>query len=112
MLIVSAVLDQDPDVTARLELHALERMVRALCEHTEQLLAEARARGALESREADLQMLAFGERRTEAMRLLDSTASGWTESRIARLEQLVKALDCSRAFFLGTRSTATRSTAS
>ena len=96
-------------MTARLELHALERMVRALCEHTEQLLAEARARGALESREADLQMLAFGERRTEAMRLLDST-SGWTESRIARLEQLVKALDCSRAFFLGTRSTARRST--
>ncbi len=98
--IVAAVIDNgDFETTARLELRALERMARALCEHTEQLTSEARTRGALGSREASLQLLVFDERRTQAMQLLDAPVR-CQETQIARLERIVEALSCSREFFL------------
>ncbi|HEX7081662.1 MAG TPA: hypothetical protein VF329_11660 [Gammaproteobacteria bacterium] len=89
----------DPQATARLELHALERMIAALCRHTARLAREAGHRGELDSREADLQLQAFAERRAQALELLKAPSSEPCEIRIARLERLVEALDQSREFF-------------
>lgn len=89
---------QDVEITERLELRALEKMTSALCRHIELLTREARRRGRLASREDDFQLQAFDERRTQAEQLLESTAEP-NEMRIARLEQLVNALDCSRDYF-------------
>jgi hypothetical protein len=102
---MSAVIQQavnqqaDGDVTAELELNALERMIAVLCEATERLTREARTRGELTSREADLQLQAFAERRTEALALLKEPTHEPSQIRIARLERLVNALDCSRSYF-------------
>jgi hypothetical protein len=94
-------LQRDPVVLARLEAHALERMARALCEHSRQLLAAARERGALGSREASFQVEVFAERCAEVGQLLEAGDSPVRESRIARLEKLVNALECSRGYFRG-----------
>lgn len=94
-------LQRDPMVLARLEARALERMARALCEHSRQLLAAARTRGALSSREANLQVEVFAERCTQAGELLEAVDAPVQESRIARLEKLVSALECSRGYFRG-----------
>jgi hypothetical protein len=88
----------DPE-TVRLEIRALERMVRALCRHTELLSRAARERGALDSREAQFQLQAFDERRNDAVRALEPGAREPDSMRIARLEKLVEALECSRAYF-------------
>lgn len=88
----------------RLELRALERMARALCAHTEQLTSAARERGVLASREADLQLLAFAERRKQAIDLLEAPAARCDATRIAHLQRVVEALGCSREFFLGAGS--------
>ena len=92
-------LQRDPLVLARLEMQALEKMARALCEHSRQLLAAARARGALRSREAGLQVEVFAERSAQAGELLGAVDEPVKESRIARLERLVNALECSREYF-------------
>ncbi|MET0280652.1 MAG: hypothetical protein ABW278_05930 [Steroidobacteraceae bacterium] len=89
----------DPESTARLEQRALEKMASALCEHSQRLLAGARSRGVLKSREANFQVQAFAERQEQVGRLLQAPASGPDESRMARLEQLVSALECSRGYF-------------
>lgn len=94
-------LQRDPLVVASLEARALERMARALCEHSRQLLAAARARGALTSREANLQVEVFAERCTQAGELLQSVDMPVQESRIAKLEKLIRALECSRGYFSG-----------
>ena len=94
-------LHRDPLVLARLEARALERMARALCEHSRQLLAAARARGALRSREANLQVEVFAERCAQAGELLQAVEAPVQESRTARLEKLVSALESSRGYFRG-----------
>ena len=94
-------LQRDPVVLARLEARALERMARALCEHSRQLLSAARERGALRSREANLQVEVFAERCAQAGELLQAPDAPVKESRIARLEKLVSALECSRGYFRG-----------
>jgi hypothetical protein len=94
-------LQRDPLALARLEARALERMARALCEHSRQLLVAAHERGALSSREANLQVEVFAERCTQAGELLQSVDAPVQESRIARLEKLVSALECSRGYFRG-----------
>jgi succinate dehydrogenase flavin-adding protein (antitoxin of CptAB toxin-antitoxin module) len=100
MTVMATILDQqDTETTARLELRALERMLGVLCEHIERLTHDARSRGELASREADLQLQAFAERRTQAVQLLHTDASEPQEQRIARLERVVEALDCSLAYF-------------
>jgi hypothetical protein len=90
---------KDPVVVARLETRALEKMARALCEHSRQLLAAARARGALGSREAGFQVEVFAERCAQAGELLEAGDAPVQESRTARLEKLVNALECSRGYF-------------
>lgn len=94
-------LQRDPQALAHLEARALERMARALCEHSRQLLAAARARGALSSREANLQVEVFTERCNQAGELLQAADAPVQESRTARLEKLVSALECSRGYFRG-----------
>ena len=94
-------LQKDPANIARLEAHALERMARASCEHSRQLLAAARERGALGSREASFQVEVFAERCAQAGELLRGPEAPVKESRIARLEKLVDALECSRGYFRG-----------
>jgi hypothetical protein len=86
---------------AHLELRALERMARALCEDSRQLLARARERGALSSREASFQVEVFAERCAQAGELLKVENAPVQESRIARFEKLVGALECSRGYFKG-----------
>ena len=92
-------LQKDPQILARLEAQALERMARASCEHSRQLLAAARERGALASREASFQVEVFAERCDQAGELLQAPEVPARESRIARLEKLVNALECSRGYF-------------
>jgi len=92
-------LQRDPQLLASLEARALERMARASCEHSRQLLAAARARGALNSREAVFQVDVFTERCAQVGELLKAAEAPVRESRIARLEKLVSALECSRGYF-------------
>jgi hypothetical protein len=94
-------LERDKQVLARLESRALEKMAHALCEHSRQLLAAARARGVLASREAKFQMDVFAERCAQAGELLQTVDVPVQETRIARLEKLVSALECSRGYFRG-----------
>jgi hypothetical protein len=97
---MAAVIDRyDRETTGRLELRALEKMIGALCAHIETLADAARCRGRLGSREARLQLEAFLERREKARAALASATSESFDVRLARLEQLVEALDCSRSFF-------------
>lgn len=91
---------QDVEITERLELRALEKMTSALCRHIELLMREARYRGRLRSREDDFQLQVFDERRAQAEQLLESKSAEPCETRIARFEQIVNALDCSRDYFL------------
>lgn len=93
------ILTSHPDDTRRLELRALKKMTVALCEHTEQLAAAACARGAVEAREARLQLQVFSERRNEAADLLARVSNEPDAIRIARFEKLVEALECSRVYF-------------
>ena len=91
--------NQHPDTTAHLELVALEKMTGALCEYIERLTRDAQARQDFESREADLQLRVFEERRTQALELLEVHSCEPREMRIARLQKAVEALDCSRDYF-------------
>lgn len=97
---MAAVIDRyDRETTGRLELRALERMIGALCADTEMLAAEAHTKGRLGSREASRQLEAFAERREKARAALANESGEPFDLRLARLEKLVEALDCSRAYF-------------
>ena len=91
---------RDPGVTADLELRALEKLARALCDHTQQLAADARSRGVLRSREAGLQTEVFDERRRQIMQVLDTDSPEVAEPRMARLEKLIEAVSFSRDYFM------------
>jgi hypothetical protein len=74
-------------------------MAEVLCEHLDQLIANFHETGRRASRESDLQMAAFAERRDSIRRFFASNTTEPTETRIARLEKLVDALNCSRSYF-------------
>lgn len=93
------------DITIGLELRALEKMAAALCRHIELLRREAEAAGELKTREAELQQLAFEERRQKAMRLMREHTAEPPSTRIGRLERLIEALETSRSYFLSHRRT-------
>ena len=87
------------DATDDSEIHALEKMLDARCRQIESMIRSRSVTGGNMSREEDLQLQAFTERRAQARQQL---ASGKQESRnvrVARLERLLEALDCSREFF-------------
>lgn len=100
---MDAALDRTESESNELEERALERMIGSLCNHVDVLLGEARERGRLDSREADFQCQAFAERRGQADRALAHDTSESQKMRIARLQRLADALDCSRHYFLGIR---------
>lgn len=100
MIAASPMPDQrDADATAVLELRALEKLIRARCEQIQAFADEASARGGLHSRESELQLDAFRERSEKARQALETVSSESQEIRIARLESLVQALECSGEFF-------------
>jgi hypothetical protein len=100
MMAATSTLDQrDADATAALELRALEKLIRARCEQIQGLANEAGARGGLHSRESELQLEAFRERSEKALQALETVSSESREIRIARLEDLAQALECSGDFF-------------
>ncbi|HSN70771.1 MAG TPA: hypothetical protein VLT59_04650 [Steroidobacteraceae bacterium] len=89
----------DPETTIRLELRALERMAEVLCEYVEQQASQFRDGARTGSRETRLQLAVLAERRQAAENALTSRSSEPAEIRITRLQKIVEALDCSRAFF-------------
>jgi hypothetical protein len=91
---------EDAETMARLEFRALRREARALCEQTWQLVAAARSRGALQSRESRLQVEVFGERRIQVLRLLLRGSARIDESRLAKLEKMIAAVLLSHAYFM------------
>lgn len=97
---------QDAETAARLEFRALRREARALCEQTWQLVLAARSRGALQSREARLQVEVFGERRVQVLRLLLRGSDKIDESRLAKLEKMIAAILLSHAYFMNVQPVA------
>ncbi len=85
--------------TAKLELAALEQMIRARCRQLQQWTQQAIARGELASREAELQLQVLAERHAAALAQLEASPSEPDEIRISRLERLLAALDCSWTYF-------------
>lgn len=81
------------------EIHALEKMLEARCKQIESMVRAAGLKGSDMSREQDLQIQAFTERRAQALRQLAAGLEEPDNARVARLERLLEALDCSRAFF-------------
>ena len=92
-------LPQDAEDPAQREFRVFRKRARALCEQTWQLVAAARARGALQSREARLQVEVFGERRVQVLQLLLKGSAKIDESRLAKLEKLIAAILLSHAYF-------------
>ncbi|HSG63995.1 MAG TPA: hypothetical protein VLD39_03310 [Gammaproteobacteria bacterium] len=87
------------------ELAALELLLRALCEQIGHLIDAARSDDRLGTREAQLQLAAFEERRQRAISLLDTPSPEPCPVRIGNLEKIVEALDCSRAYFSASTET-------
>lgn len=90
---------QDSDSTPGLELRALKRMIGARCEQIERWAREALSRGELDSRESNFQLQVFTERRGQALDQIENDSGEPLETRAARLERLLEALECSRAYF-------------
>ncbi|NNC65274.1 MAG: hypothetical protein HKN84_10860 [Gammaproteobacteria bacterium] len=98
---VAAVRQQDSEVTDQARLEALEHMLGVMCEYLTGLVEDTREGGALESREARLQLEAFEERRDRALETLNDTQYGPLPVRIGKLERLCEALECSWVYFKG-----------
>jgi len=96
---MAAVLESHAEHSERQHLEVLEQMLEALCEHVARLIDEARTESRLGTREAAFQVEAFEERRSRALAYVaaDSSEPAWI--RIDKLEKLIEALECSRAFF-------------
>jgi hypothetical protein len=98
---VTATLDpHDADTTQRLEQRALERMLAAMCRQID-LACPKVVDADRASREAALQHAAYLERRQQALSTAQSVGNEPHHIRVARLERLVNALQCSRAYFCG-----------
>lgn len=88
-----------PDTAIDSEIHALERMLEARCKQIESMARSARVKGPEMSREQDFQMQAFAERRAQALQQVAAGIAEPRNARVARLERLLEALECSRDFF-------------
>jgi transcriptional regulator with XRE-family HTH domain len=86
------------DDTAVLELCALEGMIKARCEQIWRFAQKSCSHGPA-SREREFQLEAFVERSTNALEQLESGLDEPSDIRIARLEALLQALECSWAYF-------------
>ena len=97
--IMAAVHRQDRDDSEQLRLHALEKKLRALCDHVVRLVDDARGHESLAAREASLQLEAFAERRSKALEYLNVEHREPCCIQLGNLEKLLEALECSRKFF-------------
>ncbi len=94
-------LDQkDPQTLGQPTLRDLEREASALCARVERLTSDPRFCTDTASRESLLQLQAAAERRIQALQVLESSNREPEETRLCRLEQLIKALECSIDYFL------------
>lgn len=98
---VAAVSQHDPEVADQARLEALEHMLGVMCEYLTGLVEDTREGGALDTREARLQLEAFEERRARALETLSDTQYGPLPVKIGKLERLVEALECSWVYFKG-----------
>ncbi len=80
-------------------LRDLAEVASVLCERVDRLTSDARSQGDIPSRERALQLQAAAERRAQALNALESCSSEPEETRLCRLEQLIKALECSLDYF-------------
>lgn len=103
---VAAVSQHDNEVTDQDRLEALEHMLGVMCEYLTGLVEDTREVGAIASREAQLQLEAFEERRHRALVTLDEKQHGPLPVKIGKLERLVEALECSWVYFKGLAETA------
>jgi len=87
------------EVTADLELLALKKLIAARCRQIEVLARTAFARSEADAREREFQFQVFAERRTQAMDQMVGASGEPAESRAARLERLLRALECSLEYF-------------
>ena len=93
-------LDQkDPRTADQPSLHDLEREASALCERVGRLTSDPQFCTDTASRESLLQLQAAAERRSQALKVLESCSPEPEETRLCRLEQLIKALECSLDYF-------------
>lgn len=97
---MAAGLEQHTDDPEQSRLEALERMLAALCDEATRLADDCRTQPL--SRETELQLMALDERRNQAQACLRERDREPRQFRIGRLEKLVEALDCSRAYFRST----------
>jgi hypothetical protein len=74
-------------------------MIVARCAQIERLVEDATSAGALASRESDLQCQVFVERRAQARVQLENDSGEPLETRAARLEQILRGLECSWSYF-------------
>ena len=95
------------EISARLEVRALERLIGALCEDIGRMICDSRSSPQHESRERVLQLEVFAERSAQALQLLEPNACESQETRISRLEKLMEAIECSRAYFLSSKTDST-----
>lgn len=96
---VAAVIKRsDTDTTQRLEQRALERMLTVMCTQIDQACRCIADTGTA-SREVALQHAAYLERRQQALSVTKGAMNEPHHVRVARLERMVNALQCSRAFF-------------
>jgi hypothetical protein len=98
---VAAVRQQDPETIEQARLEALEQMLGVMCEYLTGLVEEMSEGGALESREARLQLEAFEERRDRALEALNDPQYGPLSVKLGKLERLIEALECSWVYFKG-----------
>jgi hypothetical protein len=89
---------RDADMTQRLEQRALERMLTVMCTQIDQACRCMNEIGT-SSREAALQHAAYLERREQALCVAKSSSNEPHHIRVAKLERMVNALQCSREYF-------------
>ncbi|MGI9260200.1 MAG: hypothetical protein ACR2QQ_15315 [Gammaproteobacteria bacterium] len=90
---------EDPKALDQPTLSDLEREASTLCARVERLTSDPRLCTDTASRESLLQLQAATERRNQALQVLESLSREPEETRLCRLEQLIKALECSLDYF-------------
>ncbi len=99
-----AVTEQHQSELAQLE--TLETMLIEMCARLTEIVEATFEDDTVEARETRLQLEAFEERRSRALRSLGDERHGPLPIRIGRLKRLVEALECSWDYFSGVADSA------
>ena len=98
---LAATEEQQPELTELEQLESLQRMLVEMCERLTDIVEETLDDDGLASRETQLQLEAFEERRDRVLKTLDAEQYGPLPVKIGKLEKLVEALECSWVYFNG-----------